>query len=273
MQSPAGTNSFLILQFRQFHRELLHILACIQGIHPASGQNQQLESSALSSEEVMQRLLSLMSVQALESGQERTPDRHDLYREAQYVMAALADELILSIDWPGRSTWPLLERQLFYTHASGEIFFKRLDEILRRPMTAYSDLEHIYLYALSLGFRGKYRDRDDHGQLAQYRQKLYLRIYQRPAQALIPDQQLFPQSYGFTLEEYSSRRMPGPRIWILCLIVILGLWIAASDALWRNATRDVSAQIKHIQQNESHLDRLSHIGTEDKAITKEGGQQ
>jgi type VI secretion system protein ImpK len=214
-----------------------------------------------------------MSVQALESEQERVSDRHDLYREVQYVMAALADELILSIDWPGRSTWPLLETQLFHSHASGEVFFKRLDDILRRPVTAFSDLEHIYLYALSLGFRGKYRDRDDHGQLAQYRQKLYLRIYQRPVRALIPEQQLFPQSYSFTLEEYSSRRMPGARIWILCLIVILGLWIAASDALWRNATAEVNTQIKQIQRNASQLDRTKQNASEDEAGRRGGNVQ
>lgn len=256
MQSPADTNSLLILQFRQFHRELLQILARLNGAGSSYAANSS-QSESISSEEVAQRLLSLMNVQALSSGRNHVAVQYDLYREMQYVMAALADELILCSRWKGKSTWVLLETRLFQSHASGEIFFKRLDEILREPVTAYTDLERIYFYALSLGFCGKYRDRDDHGRLSQYRQQLFLRIYQEPVRdlATVERQQLFPQSYDFTLSEYSARRMPGTRIWMLCLITILVLWIAASDALWRQATAQVTAEIRHIRQNINRLDK------------------
>jgi type VI secretion system protein ImpK len=207
--------------------------------------------------------LSLMQVQALSSGGNHLAAQSDLYREMQYVMAALADELILSSNWPGKSSWTLLESRLFQSHASGEIFFQRLDQILHRPVTAYSDLEHIYFYALALGFKGKYRDTNDHGLLAQYRQKLFLRIYQRPPQGLIQTerQQLFSQSYRFTLEEYSARRLPGTRIWVLCLISILGLWVAISDALWRKAIVQVTTEIERIQQNITRLDQTTQSST------------
>lgn len=260
MQSPADTNSLLILQFRQFHRELLQILARLNGSGSPASQAGSLQGESVSSEEVAQRLLTLMNVQALGSGRNHTAAQYDLYREMQYVMAALADELILSSNWKGKSNWVLLETRLFQSHASGEIFFKRLDEILREPVSSFKELERIYFYALSLGFCGKYRDRDDHGRLAQYRQKLFLRIYQEPVKdlATVERQQLFPQSYDFTLGDHSVRRMPGTRIWVLCLITVLVLWIAASDALWRQATAQVSAEIRHIQRNVNRVDRTSN---------------
>jgi type VI secretion system protein ImpK len=256
MQTPAGMNSPLILQFRHFHRELLQILAHLDGSGPARLPAGNGREEGISSEEIAQRLLSLMQVQALASDRNHSLAHSDLYREMQYVMAALADELILSSNWSQKSSWTLLETRLFQTHASGEVFFQRLDQILHQPVTADSDLEHIYFYALSLGFRGKYRGANDHGRLAQYRQKLFLRIYQRPAQDLIQQKQsqLFSQSYRFTLEGYSARRLPGTRIWVLCLVSILGLWIAISDALWRKATVQVAAEIGRIQQNITKLD-------------------
>jgi type VI secretion system protein ImpK len=273
MQNPTATNSPLLLQFRHFHRELLQILAHLDGSGPVRLKAGDKREDGISSEEIAQRLVSLMQVQALSSGRDHSMAHSDLYREMQYVMAALADELILSSNWPGKSTWTLLESRLFQSHASGEVFFQRLDKILHQPVTAYSDLEHIYFYALALGFRGKYRGANDHGRLAQYRQKLYLRIYQRPEQDLIHADrpQLFSQPYRYTLEEYSARRLPGTRIWVLCLVSILGLWIAISDALWRKATAQVTAEIKRIHQDITELDHSTQSSQPSVTTAPSGG--
>ncbi len=57
----------------------------------------------------------------------------DNYFEAQYVMAAFADDVFIHLDWEGRRAWTsnLLEATLFQSHVAGEMFFEKLDRLLR----------------------------------------------------------------------------------------------------------------------------------------------
>ena len=104
---------------------------------------------------VRQRLLLLFEHQARDAGTYGS----EFYREAQYVMAALADEVFLQLDWEGRNYWlsNLIESQIFQTHISGELFFQRLDRILQERDPALRELAAVYFMALSMGFRGRYR--------------------------------------------------------------------------------------------------------------------
>ena len=54
------------------------------------------------------------------------------YRQAQYVMVALVDELLLlEMDWQGAAAWQheLLERRFFGTSSAGRDFFRHLDRL------------------------------------------------------------------------------------------------------------------------------------------------
>ncbi|HEU5459777.1 MAG TPA: DotU family type IV/VI secretion system protein, partial [Pyrinomonadaceae bacterium] len=57
----------------------------------------------------------------------------DNYFEAQYVMAAFADDVFIHLNWEGKRAWTsnLLETALFQSHVAGEVFFDKLDRLLR----------------------------------------------------------------------------------------------------------------------------------------------
>jgi len=187
---------------------------------------------------VWYQLLGVLEAQELDN--ERLDDeRHStLYRDTQYVMAALADEIFLNMDWEGRSFWTtnLLESKLFRTHAAGELFFRKLDRILQAQDPFYEDLAAVYLMALSLGFKGKFRGFDDKGQLERYRRKLFQMMFQRDPDLRARTRALFPNTYAFTLREGGSKRIPDKRIWILILCTLILLWILLSHGIWLSLT-------------------------------------
>ena len=96
-------------------------------------------------------------------------------RDAQYVMAALADEVFLhALEWEGKAAWrdTLIEERLFKTYVAGERFFVRLDELLARDDPSRRSLASIYLMALAAGFKGKYSGGDEGRAIADYKNRL-----------------------------------------------------------------------------------------------------
>ena len=85
-----------------------------------------------------------------------------MHHKAQYLMAALADEiLLLEMDWPGKAAWAdvLLEARLFGTRLAGGNFYLLEQKLLQvqRPAELHIELALIMLAALQLGFRGVLR--------------------------------------------------------------------------------------------------------------------
>ena len=252
--APGRTeNSLLLLHFRQFYSEVLQVKLRLEyaevetSLAKAPANLDPPASTALAVNEVWYGLLRLLEAQGVESGRAGGAFTYEIYREAQYVMATLADEIFLNCNWPGRDTWPLLENKLFNSHASGEIFFRRIDRLLEVHDRGHSDLAMIYFQALALGFRGKYRDHDERGELDQYRRRLFIHIYRRAPRDLARDQSLFPQSYLPTLAEGEGRRLPNPQTWLFVLAGVGVLWLGVSWMLWHHLTADMYALIHRIQ--------------------------
>jgi len=183
---------------------------------------------------VRQRLLLLFEHQARDAHTYGS----EFYREAQYVMAALADEVFLQIDWDGKNYWlsNLMESHLFGTHVAGEMFFHRLDRILQDRDPALKDLAAVYFMALSLGFRGRYRGFNDNGLIALYRQQLYAFIFQSTPDLTSDTKQLFPEAYQHTQVSHTRRRLPDTRFWVGVLFIVIVLFIGVSHMLWTNLT-------------------------------------
>ncbi len=245
-------NSLLLLHFRRFYSEVLHLKLRLESLDtapaaPASTPASMPTSTALAVSDVWGGLLRLLETQGLESGRAGGAFTFEVYREAQYVMAALADEIFLSSNWQGRDTWPLLENKLFNSHASGEILFQRIDLLLQDRGRSHSDLAMVYFQALALGFRGKYRDHDERGELEQYRHRLFVHIYHRAPDDLVNDRSLFPQSYLPTLAEGDGRRLPNPKTWLLVLAGVGVVWMGVSGILWHHLTADIYTLIHSIQ--------------------------
>ena len=152
-----GDDSFLLAQLREFYREVirlkrtLHLGTWETVATPDSGENPQIGLR------VWQRLVSLLEQQALTAGRSVGAYGAELYKEAQYVMAALGDEIFIRLEWEGREAWRsnLIESRLFGTHAAGEVLFQRIEALLARRDPVWAEAAKVYLMTLSLGFRGK----------------------------------------------------------------------------------------------------------------------
>lgn len=181
----------------------------------------------------------------------------DNYFEAQYVMAAFADEIFIHLDWEGKRAWTsnLLESALFQSHVAGESFFDKLDHLLRERDPATKSLAAVYLSALSLGFRGKYHGLNDHGKLRRYRQELFSFVFRQPPDLINEAKVAFPDSYVQNLKTEKRRKLVNPRIWLLVLGLVLVSYIAATHGVWLSLTSRIESVNKRIVQIEGRLDQ------------------
>src|SRR5690349_24331554 len=114
--------------FQDFYTEVIRLRSAAENdiVQVGSDQRDNYEEQARL---IRTRLIGLMERSSLFAGRNAGELGFGLYREVQYVMAALADEIFLQLQWPGAEFWTahLLETQLFNSHNAGEEFFSRLD--------------------------------------------------------------------------------------------------------------------------------------------------
>jgi type VI secretion system protein ImpK len=78
-------------------------------------------------------------------------------RNAKFPLVAFLDEAVTGLSFLDKDVWLAnpLQSELFGTNSAGEEFFRRLEELRRRPHENLAVLE-IYYLCLVLGFKGKY---------------------------------------------------------------------------------------------------------------------
>lgn len=267
MISGKYSSSFLFAQFREFYREVARLKRTVAFAPPVSEPERVAFASVGGSPTstslayagstvaagpavtgVWQQLLTLLERQALEAGQGGS-FAYEVYREAQYVMAALADEVFLHLEWEGKSTWPLLEARLFQTHVAGEEIFARLDRLLQRRDPFYLDLAAVYFMALSMGFQGKYRGLDNR-ECMEYRRQLFRMIYRRDPKLFTATGHLFPQAHQHTLDKMQVKRLPAQWTWLWLVGLVLVAWMGLSQYAWHSATSRIACLVcQALQQN------------------------
>jgi len=238
-------------QFQEFYRELVRLKGRIGRDEwlMLAGDEPPGVVAETSPNAVWQVLLSLLERQALESRRSGGDFAASIYAQAQYVMAALADDIFLHLDWPSREAWQshLLEARLFQSHTAGDAIFERLDELLTRTDPVYLELAHLYLAALALGFQGKYRGQDTAElELAAYRRRLLAFITRQEATALEGRERFFPETYAHTLDRSEGRELPYLRRWVIAFVVLIALWILVSHLVWWELTRDLRPLLERI---------------------------
>jgi type VI secretion system protein ImpK len=232
---------FLLDRFQDFYREVLRLK---QGVGQGSwvfdakpGQARQAAGTPedLSPTAVWRTLLAMLERQALEASRSGGDFALEVYRRAQYAMAALADEVFLNLDWPGREAWRsnLLESRLFGSHRAGEELFERVEELLRDRDNVYGELARVYLMVLALGFQGKFRNHAEaERELESYRRRLFRFIFGRDPQAVRGEERLMPEAYGATLDEGSGTTLPHLKPWVWALALLVALWLGGGHLIW-----------------------------------------
>ena len=198
---------------------------------------------------VWQALLGVLSRQEAEVRRSGGDYASAIYRRAQYVMAALADEIFLYLDWPGREAWRtnLLEFKLFQTYRAGEEVFRRIEALLRTRDPADSELAKIYLMALALGFCGELRGPEARARIDGYRRELYTFLTHRDPGAPRELRSMFPEAYQSTVESAGAgRRLSPARRWLLAGLVLALLWIVVSHRVWVGVVEDLAPLIDEI---------------------------
>jgi type VI secretion system protein ImpK len=182
----------------------------------------------------------------------------DNYFEAQYVMAAFADDVFIHLDWEGGRAWTsnLLESTLFQSHVAGEMFFEKLDRLLRDRDPADRSLAAIYLSTLSLGFRGKYHGLNDHGKLRRYRHELFTFVFRQPPDLTSDAKVAFPDSYVSNLRKEKRKKLTNPRVWLAVLAFVVVIYVAASHGVWLSLTSRLERVNNEIVETEKRLAQL-----------------
>ena len=294
MTATHADETFLLAQFRDFYTEVIRLKQLIKtsggmsqvDVVPVETATAMIEESSgsekstslavrsfvdsvrePSSEEtkltllVWQNLITLFrrnAVQILRTAGKPT----DNYFEAQYVMAAFADDVFIHLDWEGRRAWMsnLLESTLFQSHVAGEMVFEKLDHLLRERDPADKSLAAVYLTALALGFRGKYHGLNDHGKLRRYRNELFNFIFRQPPDLTNEAKVAFPDCYVQNLRKEKRRKLMNPRVWLAVLALVLVTYLGLSHVTWVRLTSRLDSANQRIIEMEKRLDALLPSG-------------
>jgi type VI secretion system protein ImpK len=227
-------------QFRAFYRDLFDIRCCIDAQRWNDIAAPPLEDGAALPAEAIARAIFTRMYRVI-SGQGfglRGRDRgNGTPVDVGYVMAAVTDEVLLhGPAWPGQETWSatLLEEALYGSRIAGERIFRAAHDILT-GQPARQGLAVAILLALMLGFRGRYFGTDDRGEITALKERLFGVIFHLPYPVEVDFHALLSQGAVRPLDQASRRPLPSPRPWIMAILVLAVLYIAASDALWRGA--------------------------------------
>ncbi|MCY0386969.1 DotU family type IV/VI secretion system protein [Robbsia sp. Bb-Pol-6] len=226
-------------QFRAFIDEVRHAPARVLDVRQTDP-----ELAAVALNQHLQRLIELQSAQI-----ERQTSRLEVdnVADARYLKTALADELLLTMPWPGRDRWTahLLESAFFRTNIAGDLVFERIDVLLADREPSRRKMARLYLFALAIGFQGRFRGDAALERLTAYRTELFQFVYQRRPDLGGRDRVLDDDAYAHTLSHLAQHNLPPLSRWTLGVVVaVIGL-LATSEILWLSTTWPVREALHH----------------------------
>jgi type VI secretion system protein ImpK len=158
----------------------------------------------------------------------------DIDTVAQTLARHLENLLELQSLESGRERWTahLLESSLFRTNIAGDLVFSRIEELLSGREPSKRDIARLYLFALALGFQGKYRGAGEEARLLGYREELFQFVYQRPADFSGRDRVVSERAYASTLSHIAPRKLPTLSRWTVLFLLGVATLLAVSELLW-----------------------------------------
>ena len=244
-EARTGGELRLLDAFRELHAESMRAVTAAQGAEPPD------------SEAVKQRLLGLLARQ-FEAAKSHFSE-HELseFDAAQYVMVAMADEVFLHLAWAGRDPWaarPLEEESRFGTHVAGERFYQKLDAILAGNPSVSSELLAVYLAALSLGFRGRYRYDPRSTEPERYRREIIKHLRRVEPRMLAQAAEVCPEALEHTRDRQVRRGLSNLREGVLPLVGVIGALLLIGHGLWFYRTSDVRSGLDRVEENDRKAD-------------------
>ncbi len=225
-QPDNAVDDHLTQQFRMFYDETVKARNRTMG----SGETDpQAAAQAMN-----KHLENLLELQTLESRRESSRFELENVADARYLKAALADEILLHTSWLGREHWTehLLESTLFRSNIAGDRVFSRIEEILTDREPSRRNIARLYLFALALGFQGKFRGSADVERLRGYREELFQFVYQRSADFSGRDRVVSERAYASTLSHIAPRKLPTLSRWSVLFLLSIASLLAISELLW-----------------------------------------
>lgn len=224
-QDTLQTSDLASSQLRTFAGVLLQERAAAAALPESEGR-----AGAATLSAALCRLIELQSLEAGRLG----GGGLDTQAQGRFVKAALADEMLLHLDWAGRAHWRhvLVEATLLHSARAGEQVFADIDQLLREREPARRPLARLYLQVLALGFQGRYRGSADLAPIANYRRELFQFAWQREPGMGGRDAVLSEQPYASTLAADGSARMFRPSRRVATLMLALVALLGVSELLW-----------------------------------------
>jgi type VI secretion system protein ImpK len=210
-----------------------------------SGDNHKIHEEA---ERSLTALAHCLEQQAILAHQEGGDFASACYREAQYIMAVLADEIFLTLPWDGVKYWEmsLLEQRLFGTHIAGERFFQNLEAFLTQRNPLKGEIAVLYATALGLGFRGKFRGENDGGKIALYRDQLFTVMYHHKPCLFSGTSPLFTQAIANIAQRSPGKVVDIGRWRFIVFWGSVGLYLFCSWMIWYNGTSGLLRETRTI---------------------------
>jgi type VI secretion system protein ImpK len=240
-------SNLLLKQLRDFIAEVLQVIGTLSP--PTTADDEPAEHARQLAQEASERIARIVGAKTLDLSQNESTAARAATDELRYLMAAMADELLLSRDWPGRArfTETLIETRLFGSSVAGDQIFQRIDTLLAGASDIAPPMASLYLFAISTGFEGRHRGLSADEALQPLRDALFRLIYRRDAQlgpilAGQPDlseRVLSPQAYRYPLSNIVPVRFFRLNLGTLTFIGTMLLLLALSQVAWRWSTAPV----------------------------------
>jgi type VI secretion system protein ImpK len=240
-------STVLLKQLRDFVAEVFQVIETLSA--PATADDEPAEHAVRLAQEASERIARIISAKTVALSHSESIAARAATDELRYLMAAMADELLLSRDWPGRArfTETLIETRLFGSSVAGDQIFQRIDNLLTGTGDTAPPMAALYLFAISTGFEGRHRGLRADDALQPLRDALFRLIYRRDAQlgpilAGQPDlseRVLSPQAYRYPLSNIAPVRFFRFSRGTLGFIGTMLLLVALSQVAWRVTTAPV----------------------------------
>lgn len=237
----------LVRYATDFYQEVVRIRRLIEGASNRSAPPGAGEDVRLPDPEVLvQRLQAILESQSIEVGRSGIDFLIADYREVQYVLAALADDIFLhDVTWEGRDAWKdsILEYRLFRSRIAGTKVFDTIATLIRSGEGRRTTVARVYLMALQLGFKGRFRESPDDTPVREYMRQLYIFVEGRPPELDRPERLLVPDAYAHTVAEQNDRKLGMTFDWPVIVGIITVAATAASAVVWVVVTADLSTAV------------------------------